>query len=574
MATATWLTDTEPSSRFPVYTRLNADDVLPNPITPLGASLGWIQHMLPGWADGYVAVNGFTPSELAPEGTASVAGLFYGHLYVNQSVVRTIGVRAGIGWQAIDAAFFNHPDCPTHIERPDELNEALSERMALRTQWALTTETFPDLDEERAMADHCRADRPDLASLSSAALIARARSVMPLERLMWRGETVASNQSAVGPGVISALIGAAEPTLLMKLIGKAGDVDSAAPSYALWELSRTVRAETKLGASFDEGLEGLLDRLREDHPDFYDSFQGFLSDFGYRGPSEWDLGSDSWETRPELPLSLLDRLRFLDDDLSPVAREQKRADETAEAMQKALELLAGDETAQHTLQLAVASARRFGAWRERGKSNAVKVLHEARVALLELGRRLHEQGHLAHPGQVFMALDSELEILVAEPQSLQGVLADREQRWGALSEVDLPMFIDASKPLIPLAELPRRAEAKWVNAQPGEVLSGVAASAGVARGRARIVTDPGDIADFQPGEILVAPQTDPSWTPLFMVSAGVVVGTGSMASHAMIVSRELGIPCVAGVQGATLRIVDGAVIEVDGSTGSVTVLDL
>jgi phosphoenolpyruvate synthase/pyruvate phosphate dikinase len=106
------------------------------------------------------------------------------------------------------------------------------------------------------------------------------------------------------------------------------------------------------------------------------------------------------------------------------------------------------------------------------------------------------------------------------------------------------------------------------------VLSGAPASAGVARGRARVVTDPGNIADFQPGEILVAPQTDPSWTPLFMVSAGVVVGTGSMASHAMIVSRELGIPCVAGVQGATLRIADGAVIEVDGSTGSVTVLDL
>jgi phosphohistidine swiveling domain-containing protein len=574
MVLEAWLTDTPPSTRFPVYTRLNADDVLPDPLTPLGASLGWIQHILPGWADGYVALDGFTPSELAAEGSGAVAGLFYGHLYVNQSAVRTIGVRAGIGWQAIDAAFFNHPDCPTHIERPDDVNEILSERMAQRTQWALTATTFPDLDEERAIADRCRADRPDLASLSSRALVARARSVMPLERLMWRGESVASNQSAVGPGVISALIGEADPTLLMKLIGKAGDVDSAAPSYALWDLSRAIRSDTQLGASFDLGVAGLFERLETDHPAFHKSFRGFLTDFGYRGPSEWDIGSDSWETRPELVLSLLDRLRFLQDDLSPAMRQQQRISETEDAMERALKLLDGNTEAQQTLQLAVASARQFGAWRERGKTNAVKVLHEARVALMEFGRRLHEQGHLAYPAQVFIALDSELEILVAEPESLREVIAEREVAWKALADLDLPKFIDSSKPLTPLSEIPRRAEAKWVSAQPGEVLQGAPASSGIARGRARVVTDPGSIADFQPGEILVAPQTDPSWTPLFMVSAGVVVGTGSMASHAMIVSRELGIPCVAGVQGAVQRITDGAIVEVDGATGTVTILDL
>ena len=82
---------------------------------------------------------------------------------------------------------------------------------------------------------------------------------------------------------------------------------------------------------------------------------------------------------------------------------------------------------------------------------------------------------------------------------------------------------------------------------PGEILAGAPASAGVVRGRSRVVRDLSQIADFEPGEILVAPQTDPSWTPLFMVAAGVVVDVGAMGSHAMIVSRELGIPCAAGV---------------------------
>ena len=89
-----------------------------------------------------------------------------------------------------------------------------------------------------------------------------------------------------------------------------------------------------------------------------------------------------------------------------------------------------------------------------------------------------------------------------------------------------------------------------------------------------MISDIAQIAEFEPGEILVAPQTDPSWTPLFMASAGVVVDTGAMGSHAMIVSRELGIPCAAGVQGATRRIPTGALLEVDGSTGTVTVLEV
>ena len=69
----------------------------------------------------------------------------------------------------------------------------------------------------------------------------------------------------------------------------------------------------------------------------------------------------------------------------------------------------------------------------------------------------------------------------------------------------------------------------------------------------------------------VAPQTDPSWTPLFVVAAAVIVGVGAPNSHAMIVSRELGIPCVAGLEGATSKIPDGAMVTVDGSAGTVTI---
>ena len=101
----TELIDTEPSQRYPVYTRLNAGDVMPDPITPLGATLVWIPEVLPGWANGYMKQDVFTPHELDGEPTLA-GGFLYGYLYVNQTAVRIIGVRSGVGTEAIDAAFF------------------------------------------------------------------------------------------------------------------------------------------------------------------------------------------------------------------------------------------------------------------------------------------------------------------------------------------------------------------------------------------------------------------------------------------------------------------------------------
>lgn len=564
-----WLIDTEPSSRLPVYTRLNANDVLPDPITPLGASLAWNPHVLRGWAAGYVEMGTFDPREMTEIG--AVAGFFFGHLYVNQSAVRVVGIRAGLGWEAIDAAFFG-AGSPPHEDSPADVNEAQSEKIAARTTRTLTETTFPEIEEERMIADGVRARRPDLSALTPGALVAWSRSLMPIERLTWRSETIGTSQSATGPAVLGQLLGAADPSLVVQVIGSAGDVDSAAPSYALWDLSRAVRADAAVTAEFDAGLDGLQARLTAGHPEVASRFAGFLRDYGYRGPSEWDLGADAWETRPDLVLGLVDRLRQLGDDASPAARQAQQAAETEVATARALALLEGDEQAIATFHLAVGSARRFAGWRERGKTNCIKVLHEARMAMFELGRRLTVQGHLDHPKQVFMAVEPELDTLIGNPAALTATLREREQQWKELFDLELPTFLDTRSGVPALSEVPRKGTAQVEVAKQGDVLQGGPASAGVARGRARVVHDTASIADFQPGEVLVAPQTDPSWTPLFMVSAAVVVDVGAMGSHAMIVSRELGIPCAAGVAGATRRIPDGALVEVDGSSGTVTVL--
>ena len=106
----------------------------------------------------------------------------------------------------------------------------------------------------------------------------------------------------------------------------------------------------------------------------------------------------------------------------------------------------------------------------------------------------------------------------------------------------------------------------------GELIQGVPGCSGTYIGTARVITDPGEPGDLDPGDVLVAPLTDPAWTPLFMAAGAVVVNVGGQISHSIIVCRELGLPCVVSATDATLRIPDGATVEVNGDTGTVTVL--
>jgi rifampicin phosphotransferase len=100
-------------------------------------------------------------------------------------------------------------------------------------------------------------------------------------------------------------------------------------------------------------------------------------------------------------------------------------------------------------------------------------------------------------------------------------------------------------------------------------LKGTPASAGVVTGKARVILNPAN-AHLEPGEILIAPSTDPGWTPLFLTAGGLVMEMGGAMSHGAVVAREYGIPAVVGVLGATQRIITGQHITVDGSNGIIS----
>ena len=165
-----------------------------------------------------------------------------------------------------------------------------------------------------------------------------------------------------------------------------------------------------------------------------------------------------------------------------------------------------------------------------------------------------------------------LRVFRDDAERLGRIIAAREEQYLALFELEPPFIVVGETP--PLSEWTRRDAHVATKVGVGDSLSGIPGCAGVARGRARIILDASDPFALEPGDILVAPQTDPAWTPLFVPAAAVVVDVGAQITHAVIVSRELGIPCVVSVTDATRKLTDGALIEVDGAAGTVTVIEM
>jgi pyruvate,water dikinase len=209
--------------------------------------------------------------------------------------------------------------------------------------------------------------------------------------------------------------------------------------------------------------------------------------------------------------------------------------------------------------------------REQAKGTLVLDLHGLRRSLFELADRLVASGAIDDRRAMFMVTIDELPRLVRDPDVFASVIAERRARYDELNGRVPPFFFERAMP--DASTWPRHgASSSLAVAAPGDVLDGIGVASGRATGTARIVRDPADPRGIEPGDVLVAPITDPAWTPLFLTAVAVVVDVGALQSHAAIVARELGIPAVVSVEGATSRITDGTVVEVDGDHGTVRIL--
>jgi phosphohistidine swiveling domain-containing protein len=192
----------------------------------------------------------------------------------------------------------------------------------------------------------------------------------------------------------------------------------------------------------------------------------------------------------------------------------------------------------------------------------ITAMSRARAALLRIGAELADRGRIAEPDDVFF-LDFAETKRAAAGEDLRTTVSVRRERYDAeLRRRHVPRVLlsDGTEP---------EAVGSARTAAPAGALRGTPASAGSVTAPARVILDPSD-ARLEPGEILVAPSTDPGWTPLFLTAGGLVMEMGGANSHGAVVAREYGIPAVVGVPGATEAITTGATVTVDGASGVVT----
>ncbi|MEO8265033.1 MAG: PEP-utilizing enzyme [Ilumatobacteraceae bacterium] len=572
---STWFGDSLLEDRFPAWTRGNAADVFPEPFSPLAQSLVLRQGMCRGLRDGYISIGALDYGEFVDPEMPELFKVFGGYPYNPLSMTRVLGARMpGASPEMIDKAFFDERDeVPPYEQQPWHESPAHEARLGASMGWAMSTDSLPELDADKALAQSLREHRPDLSKLTDAALIARARSMVPYVQQTFENAMRISSLSPLGTGAVAAICeGLGDATLSIRLLAGI-DVDSAAPSHAMWGLGRSARSFAVVDAAFEAGTDDVLDLLRtSDDPAaaaFLAEFDQFLFDHGSRAQNEYDLRSASWEVSPRIALAAINLMRKSDESLSPVARHTTSVIERDRILAEVRPKIAGDAETAAMFEAGLQSAHIFLAGRERAKTNAVRVINEMRMALREFGRRLVAAGVIAEVEQIFMLTDAELDQIRFDPAPFKPVVAQRWAQYQTLFDYEPVFVVNGRVPL--LSEMTRRSDKHLAKAASGAVLRGAAGSGGVATGRARIVLDAADPEGLEPGDVLIAPQTDPSWVPLFVPAAAVVVNVGAMGSHAMIVSRELGIPCVASVADATEIIPDGAMVTVDGNAGTVTI---
>ena len=574
MSDTHWIVEGRIDERWPINTRGNIGEVFPEVLTPLSYELGVVPAEA-GWRDAY-EVMGIMRKDDFSTTEPVIIGLYGGYGYLNLSYLRMMGVRApGSSAEAIDVSFFGEGNPPPYEPRKGDKSLGSSLKILRTVMSALGQSDLPDIvAESNEIVARYESRQPALDAPDDV-IIRYLREFPTSFRPAFRNHLISTSTAAIVAGILGdACAAAGNPGLVTHLIGASGDVKSAEYANELWTIAQHVRGSESLRATFDGGVDGLLGRLGSDDDSvaFKEQFDAFVDRHGHRGPNDWELSSRTWENTPELALTAIDRMRLAETDLSPSQRlgdDQAKRDAAIAEVRPHLKFMD-----KMNFDKAVDAVGVWSQAREATRDRAVRCSLSFKRLYREMVRRAAERGGDPDPlGVAMLRPSDEWAGYFDDPASYREAINERMALRDRFAAVEPPFFIEGQAEVPSIEELEANAAESTVSVGVGDTLSGDAGSSGVAQGRVRVVMDPADATDLEPGEVLVAPLTDPAWTPLFLPAAAVVVNVGAFMSHAVIVSRELGIPCVVAVEGATSALQDGMLVEVDGTAGTVKVLE-
>ncbi|MEW6475015.1 MAG: NAD-dependent epimerase/dehydratase family protein [Actinomycetota bacterium] len=535
--------DSPVDPRFNVFVATNFSEALPGPATPLS-----LTAVAPAFARAGVAAVEFVGMTGVSQLEANVRmfSIQAHRLYMNVACGAAIG-ELSPGWDAESFArqyLGRHVDelpgldfSKVPIDRPAGLKEKAKAGAGMGKRLGGVLKGYrQDVDEmlrQVARLERLAADPP---SLSDAALESVFSLAFDLQGHGWQLAAFGAILTGAGTNTAEQLAG---KTGVVERVGEG--LTSAEGLTCVRRLAQRAAGDPAVMAVLSEGGDKLLERVAAVSPGFATAVREALDRFGHRGPAECELASAVFADDSDLVL------RTVAKAAQAGATGQSASPEPAVAVPR-------------RARPAVALARWATAERERDRDALVRTIHVMRRLAREQGRRLVSSGVLGSVDDVFYLTYDEL---FAPPTDARDRVTRRRAERERLAAIRMPVAFIA----------PWEPEPEFKALAAGETLTGVPASGGKARGPVRIVTP--ETADLlEPGEVFVTQVTDVGYTPLFGHAAAVVTDIGGTMSHAAVVAREFGIPAVTDTATGTARLVDGMIVEVDGSAGTVEVLSV
>jgi pyruvate,water dikinase len=304
---------------------------------------------------------------------------------------------------------------------------------------------------------------------------------------------------------------------------------------------------------------------------------------GFHGPLEGEISGRVWREDDSPLRAMVALYAARDDSEDPKRREADKSRELADMQRRVVSAMPAPARPVAGLLLRLAADRI--PLRGVAKRSFLQAIDVARAAARRAGEHLAGDGVLDDPEDVFMFTGAEL--AGALPADTRALVAERRSYRTAHQSVRLASSQWRGLPTLEPADQPAprtgaaadaapgteagAAPGTGVSAAVGEKLHGLGVAPGVVEGIVRVVTDP-SFTDVEPDEILVAPTTDPSWSSIMFISSALVVDIGGALSHAAVVAREFGIPCVVDTRDGTRVLRTGDRVRVDGAAGTVEVL--
>lgn len=559
---------------FDLWTRANAGEVLPGLITPLTWST--IGAALNDWFQRSLVEAGFREAE-----GVAFATLYQGRLYFNVGAMyHYYVVRGGLPSRAVLQPFggpgadqgLPFPEAGLRWARLLRFLPAMG-RQGRRQQRAPETlrRSIPLADEAARFLASL-----DVARLSLQELFEAEQRVTEQLEPFYQVFNDCNGAAFSAYGTLSYLLElwTGDPSLANDLVVGLEMTKTAEGSAELWRIARRAAARADVRTLVARSSPAtMLDDLAA-HPaaaPIASDLRHFLSLFGHRAADELNIVNPRWAEDPA-PLMAVFKSYVVSPPPGGPADVPERQRATREAAMARVDALLRRRLIDRVvpwkrlvLRSYIRQAQTFVPLREDPKFYLLKVMLPLRRCHLEIGARLMSLGILDQPEHVFYIDAEELESACTRPEpdrELRDRVRERLRAYEQWSHLPIPWALDAEKR--PIEERPRERS-------DGRVLRGLAASSGRVTALARVITDLRQADTMREGEILVAPFTDPGWTPLFPLSAAIVTDLGGLLSHGAVVAREYGVPAVVNTGVATSVIRTGDRITVDGSAGTVEI---